>query len=422
MTNDHVWRKILANAFKGLKLMMKFSFFFLILLFNFAAPKAFGRAITPGFWRFELKMSYAVVPFIIKFDYQKRKLRGQLINGEEVIELKKIIVKNKSLSIPLAHYEISLELKIDDKNIMSGNLVRHNKNPKIETPVRGIRSEKERFPQKKSPPLVYLNGKWSVIIEDDQETKTEAVTIFKQVGNKLHGSILTPTGDYRYLEGYVAGDEFEAASFDGIYNYLLKGRIKKDKLEALLLSNSRSIIDGYKNSNAQLADPYQATQLTDLTFSFPDLNGNKVSLNDPKFKDKPVIVLIYGSWCPNCLDEMNFMIPWYQNNQQKGVEVVALAFERSLSEKEAIIQLKKTQKKYKIPYTILLAGSTSLEKPNEKLPGLKNFISFPTTIFLDRKHQVYKIHAGFSGPSTGEFYQKWIEEFNSITSKLLEKK
>ena len=402
--------------------MMKFSLFFLLFFYYFAAPSAWGGPITPGFWRFELKMSYAVVPFIIKFDYHKKKLRGELLNGDETIPLKKIVVKNNNLSIPLSTYEISLELKIDAKNMMSGKLVRHNKNPKIETPVIGILSEKERFPLKKSSPLIDLNGKWSIVMEDEQNNKTEGVAVFKQEGNKLNGSILTPTGDYRYLEGYVSGNEFEAASFDGVYNYIFKGKIKKDQLEGTLLSNSRNVINGYKNPKAQLADPFQATQVKSLNFNVPDLSGKKVSLSEKRFINKPVVVVIYGSWCPNCLDEMKFLIPWYQENHRRGVEVITLAFERSLSEREALIQLKKTQQRYKIPYTILLAGSTSSDKPNEKLPEIQNFISFPTTIFLDRKHQVYKVHAGFTGPSTGDFYQQWKDEFNSIINKLLEMK
>src|SRR5690606_279903 len=98
---------------------------------------------------------------------------------------------------------------------------------------------------------------------------------------------------------------------------------------------------------------------------------------------------------PNCLDEMNFLIPWYKNNKDKGVEIIALAFERSLGPTEAKQQLKKVQQKKDIPYPLLIAGSTSQEKPMDIIPGLKNFISFPTTVFLNKKHEVIKVHAGF---------------------------
>ena len=116
---------------------------------------------------------------------------------------------------------------------------------------------------------------------------------------------------------------------------------------------------------------------------------------------------------------MNYLIYWYNQNHQRGVEISALAFERSLSVEEATRQLLKVQDKLKVPYTILQAGSTAEDKPMDKLKGLKNFISFPTTIFLDKNHHVVKVHAGFSGPSTGEYYKLWIKEFNDNIDGLL---
>lgn len=55
----------------------------------------------------------------------------------------------------------------------------------------------------------------------------------------------------------------------------------------------------------------------------------------------------------------------------------------------------------------------------EKIPGLKNFISFPTTVFLNKKHEVVKVHAGFTGPSTGAFFEKWKQEFNATVNELV---
>lgn len=54
-----------------------------------------------------------------------------------------------------------------------------------------------------------------------------------------------------------------------------------------------------------------------------------------------------------------------------------------------------------------------------KIPNLKNFISFPTTVFLNKKHQVIKVHAGFSGPGTGEFFEKWKMEFEENVKLIL---
>jgi hypothetical protein len=116
---------------------------------------------------------------------------------------------------------------------------------------------------------------------------------------------------------------------------------------------------------------------------------------------------------------MNYLIPWNTENKKRDVEIVALSFERSLNQAEAKKQLLRLKNKKNIPYPLLLAGSTSDDKPMDKLPGLKNFISFPTTIFLNRKHEVVKVHAGFSGPSTGEFFETWKTEFEENVNSIL---
>ena len=400
--------------------MMKKSWFTLGLMLLFINIKASAAQISAGPWRFVLKTTNAEVPFIIEFKYsKKKKLTGILHNGKESIALKGMTYEGDKLSIPLQVYEISLELTLDSEKRLSGNLVRHNKNPILETPVLGQYGIPERFLAKKEDPLIDLNGKWALDIEDEKHDKSVGIGNFIQTGSQFSGSILTPTGDYRYLDGYVSGAQFEAASFDGVYNYVFKGSLKDGKMTAAILSSSITKLTGSINPKAELPDAYKQTEIQELKFIFPDLKGQSVSLTHPKFKNKPVVVQIFGSWCPNCIDEMNFLLPWYTINAKRGVEVIAFAFERSLSLKGATRQLLKVQKKMKVPYTILQVGSTSEDKPADKLPGLKNFISFPTTIFLNKKHEVVKVHAGFSGPSTGEFFEKWKIEFNQTINDLL---
>ena len=44
---------------------------------------------------------------------------------------------------------------------------------------------------------------------------------------------------------------------------------------------------------------------------------------------------------------------------------------------------------------------------------------FPTTIIVDRKGQVRRIHTGFSGPATGEHYERFVDEFTRSLEQLL---
>lgn len=379
---------------------------------------AHSQTLNTGPWRFELKATHGTIPFVIKFSKKNGTYSGILQNGKEKIKLTDIKFEKKELTIPLQMYEMSLEMRLDSKDLMSGFLVRHNKSPKVKTPVMALYGEDGRFPEEKSKPKIDLNGRWSVTTVDEQKKEDPAIVVFHQKGNDLNGSILTPTGDYRYFSGFVSGSEFEAASFDGVYNYLFRGNVKDGKLVGRILSNYKVTMEGKKDEKAELPDAYKQTQVAALNFQFPDLSGKMVSLKDPQYLNKPVIIQFFGSWCPNCIDEMNYLIPWYKKNKGK-IEIIALAFERSLNAAEAKKQLSKVQKTKQVPYALLIAGTTSADKPMEKIPGLKNFMSFPTTVFLNKNHEVVKVHAGFTGPSTGEFYEKWKQEFAQTTNELM---
>lgn len=374
-----------------------------------------------GTWRFELKTEYAKIPFLMEIESNSSGLTAKIYNGKEIVPLDnlKFDEKTSRLHVPLQSFEQSLELELK-KNKLVGFHVRHNKNPEVKTPIIGEKGTTERFPETKALPKASLDltGRWKVELKDEGSTST-GIVVFTQNKNKLDGSILTPTGDYRYFSGYVSGRSFVAASFDGVFNYLYKGEVKDGKLRSELLANYKTVITGERNNKATLPDAYKQTELPFLEFSFPDLEGKTVSLADERFKNRPVIVQFFGTWCPNCIDELNFLVPWYKENSKKGIEVVALAFERSLDEKASLRQLKKIRSKKEVPYPILIAGLSADVKPADKIKGLKNFISFPTTIFLNRKHEVVKVHAGFTGPGTGEFYEQWKNEFYQTVSELL---
>jgi hypothetical protein len=50
---------------------------------------------------------------------------------------------------------------------------------------------------------------------------------------------------------------------------------------------------------------------------------------------------------------------------------------------------------------------------------LAGFKGFPTTIIIDKKGDVRKIHTGFSGPGTGIYYKEFTGEFEKLTDELV---
>jgi thiol-disulfide isomerase/thioredoxin len=181
-----------------------------------------------------------------------------------------------------------------------------------------------------------------------------------------------------------------------------------------------------RNDNYELPSANELTFLNEgydaLAFTFPDADGNQVSLNDDQFKNKVVVVQIMGTWCPNCLDESRYYSEFYNNNAEKDIEFVALAFEYAKTEAKAFKSIKRLKDDIGIQYPILLAqyGTSSKSKAQEKLPMLNHVLSYPTSIFIDKKGKVRKIHTGFNGPATGEKFVEFKTEFTEFLGELLE--
>lgn len=155
-----------------------------------------------------------------------------------------------------------------------------------------------------------------------------------------------------------------------------------------------------------------------LEFLFPDLDSNMVSPDD--YLGKILILQIFGSWCPNCMDETKFLDQWYRDNKEKPVEILGLAYEAKDDFSYARSRILRMQNKLGPDYKFLIAGTKDKEAASKTLPMLNQIMSFPTLIFIDRQGKVRKIHTGFSGPGTGEHYEKFKQDFNQTVNNLLE--
>jgi len=289
-----------------------------------------------------------------------------------------------------------------------------------------------RFVSKPAAPKANITGLWTSVFVSDGGKPDTTVGEFKQTGSKFTGTFLTTTGDYRFLEGTVNGNKLYLSTFDGGHAFLFVADVKDNKT----ISNG-IFYDGYdgadkwtayRNSKAALPDTYSLTKLKPgvkkIAFTFPDLNGKKVSLTDPKYKNKVVIIQMMGSWCPNCMDETNFLVnSYYKKYHLKGVEIIGLAYERTTDFNKSKATLTQLKSRFNIPYTLLITGYTPGKgDPIKSLPALENYKGFPTTIIIDKKGNVSKIHTGFSGPGTGKYYTEFVAEFEKLTENLLAEK
>jgi thiol-disulfide isomerase/thioredoxin len=343
-----------------------------------------------------------------------------LLNGSERFELKNYKIKGDSLFIPIEIYDGVLAAKIENGSSISGVLRKFNStSPDI--PFKAQANQKHRFFEKSPEANVSLQGNWDFLIGT---SGNKTVGVFNQIGSKLTGTILSTTGDYRFFEGSVKGNEFFLSAFSGSSPSLIKGTVNGDQLRAEIISfRGSQTIQGLRNEKAALPDAYTLTKIkegSDFDFSFPDaFTGKLVSLKDEKYKGKAVIVTILGSWCPNCLDEALFLSPWYKANKSRGVEIIGLSYERKNDPTFAKTRLEALKKRFDIDYDLLFCGLADKNSVAQSLPALDNFLSFPTTIYIDKNGKVRKIHTGYSGPATGKYYEEFVKEFNEEVNYLL---
>jgi thiol-disulfide isomerase/thioredoxin len=206
---------------------------------------------------------------------------------------------------------------------------------------------------------------------------------------------------------------------------LFEAEIKNGKAEGMFYSGThwKEPWMGIKNEKFELRKADEITVLKNksgpIDFSFPSLNGRAVSLSDKIYQGRPVIIQIMGSWCPNCMDESRYLAEVYKKYHPMGLEIIALAFEKSDDWEKVKQQVQRMKNKLGVEYEILITLKTGKAKAAEIFPMLNEIIAFPTTIFLSRNHQVVNIHTGFSGPATGQNYEAYKQKTESLIEQLL---
>ncbi len=379
--------------------------------------------ITAGLWRAVLFTPGGELPFQMKVTPVGNTYSFAIINGAEEMPLGDVVMKSDSIFVKFPVYEAELRLKVNNDKELEGEYINLTRITHASIRMKATAGDAPRFNVRSKTPVVDVTGRWQVQFSPGMKDSSSAVGIFEQKGTKVTGTFLTKSGDYRYLEGAVDHDSLYISTFDGVFVYLFKAKVEKEKLSGIFYSGTHRQVnfEGIKNDKAMLPDAASLTKYnTDsiaLNFRLPDLDSNLVSLDDPKFKNKVVLLQILGSWCPNCLDESAFLAPYYDKNKDRGVEIIGLSFEKTDDFKHAVANVRRFQDRLGIHYTLLIAANR--EKIKTVLPGLENFVGFPTSIYLDKNHKVRKVYAGFSGAATGAEYEKFKKEFTEFMDSLL---
>jgi thiol-disulfide isomerase/thioredoxin len=365
------------------------------------------------------------IPFELEIRQQHGKFTAYLVNGKERMKTEEIILAHDSAIIRMPVFESVFKARVIGKDSLHGVWVNGGAAQDEVTPFTASAGE-GRFPAPAAGQPASAAGKWKITFTRPNQTKRYAIGLFTQQGNVLSGSVLTPSGDYRYLQGLVSNDSMFLSTFDGAHAFLFAAKVHPDSITGIFYAGASGIEpwSAVKDANVSLGAPAGSVkegQGVKLDFSFKDLEGNTVSLQDERYKGKVVVLQLMGSWCPNCMDETEFLSDYYRRNKARGVEVIALSYELSRDSLRSVSSLRKFQQRFNVQYPMLYTGATAgdPDRTGKTLPQLSPLKVFPTMILLDKNGVVSDITPGFYGPGAGEYHRQYKARFEKKVSALL---
>jgi peroxiredoxin len=378
-----------------------------------------------GRWRGELMTAGGPLPFGIEFGRDAQGgLAAWYLNGAERAPVTEVRLDGDQLLLAIPALASRIGATLDERGL-TGQLELLGRGAETAVIPFSARPADYRFFPRPAPASLDVSGRWQTEFIAFGQT-IQAVGEFVQEGSRVTGTFLTPTGDYRFLEGEVRDRELYLSTFAGGHVFLFRavegpgGVLVGQFWSGLAEPQTWTAV---ADPLAELPDPTSLTRITGerFPFSFPDPEGQQVSLADPRFAGQVVIITIAGSWCPNSHDEVAFMAPFVAANADRGLSAVGLMFEHHAEFERAAEALRIYREHQRIDFPLLVAGTSNRRQAAETLRAmqLEGTVAFPTTIVLDRQHRVRRVHTGFRGPATGDYYTQWQSEFTAFIDQLL---
>ena len=392
-----------------------------ILLLLFLNVRA-GNPLRTGIWRAELQINDTL---FLPFTFLSSENGIDLMNGKERLPVNEISFVGDSVLFRFPVFDAEIRcLQLGDS--LTGYFHNYMRKTKNRIPFRAAAGQGFRFSDRPEKPVAELGGRWQLIFDDETGENRFAVAEFEQDGPRLTGTIRTPTGDHRFLEGECSGKHVRLSAFDGSHAFLYTAELQADSsLRGHFFSgmHHHETWMAVRKADAELPDPDALAFLrpgySTLDFNFPDHNGKRWTPRDPSFINKVLVVQLLGSWCPNCMDETAFLSDYYRMQRDRGVEIIGVAYERTTDSLRIWKNIDRFRNFHHVDYPLVYGGYASKDSAAKTLPMLNRVFAFPTTIIIDRKRQVRRVHSGFNGPATGQAYKKETAELSAFIDRLL---
>lgn len=386
-----------------------------------------GSGSPQGRWDAALTLNQTVIPFRLDVSGEGTSLTGTLYNGDQKQTTTSASLEGGKLTLNFDQFLTRIVGTLEDGQLTGTVDGRFEAGRYISSyPLSATRHIDAAASQKGNVPQI--DGTWEIEHESPKGEKAWRFVV-RQHGAEVSAAILRVDGDTGALVGTFEGGKFLLSHFDGTRPLVAEITVEADGSLRIQLKGGHAPTEPLVARRPEvarskgLAAPANFSTHTTVRdpnehfeFAFPDLNGKRVSSDDPQFKGKVYLAIITGTWCPNCHDETPYLVELFNKYHSRGLEIVALDFEEPEQQKD-LSRAKAFIKKYDIPYTYLIAGEPS--ELGEKIPEAVNLNTWPATFFVGKDGRVRKIHAGFAAPASGLFNLELQSEYTSEIENLL---
>jgi thiol-disulfide isomerase/thioredoxin len=395
---------------------------FVLGLLQFACTNNKTAPLKPRTGNWEIEFSFAELHIPIKLSITDT--TWKIHNASETIELDSLVWNANKFYVKMPLFNTSMSGELIGDSLITGQWTDHSRDSIYTIPFT-IKPLKSNYQTSTSTAPVHLVYD-ATFSPNSEEDKSKALGIFDINGNRITGTFLTETGDYRFLEGYATDQSISLGCFDGTHLFYFCANIAGDSLKEGKFHSGKHWTEewcGALNPNAKLRDPDSLTFIkndnNELKFRVRSLNGDSVIFDKNAFVGRVSIVQIFGSWCPNCTDESRFLKEIYAQYGSQGLQIIPVAFERGSDFESAKHSVTRQFHELGLSYPPYFGGISNKGAASHVFSDLSKVLSFPTTVFIDKQGKVRKIHTGFYGPGTGEYYMRHTEMLHMFVKQLI---
>ena len=397
-----------------------------LLLFAFACTRPLPEQ---GIWSGTVELANGMIrlPFRMSLDLHRTRATGYFLIGDEKAPIPEITRQGDSLTFTFSEYGAEMSGTWNGSRL-SGTYTRHRPEGittlKFSASPAGSESHDHQDVPANNPSPA---GKYQVYFNDQSRDKSATVATVWTKGDSVYGTFIAPDGDYGLLAGNVSDGNIQLSRFTGWQAIAVtleqKGDgwsgnlyFQNDKPRAFTLKQRTSLdVATPPNFQTSMKDPAAA-----FAFDGVLISGQTVRSTDDRFKGKPLIIDIMGTWCHNCQDEAPLLQALQAQYGNAGLQVVGISFELTDNAALGKKNLELYEERLGLAYTLLFCGSIDDSNVKRRLHSqLNNFFAYPTTLFIGRDGRVKAIHSGFKGPGTGEEFQSQVRELHALAEMLL---